>query len=58
MILFNTCSIIDAHPYPERKQNNFYHNIKPEIHRKKIRSFQHHNLHLLILYKGYQWVQL
>ena len=41
MILFNTCSIIDAHPYPERKQNTFYHNIKTEIHRKKIRSFQH-----------------
>ena len=39
MILFNTCSIIDAHPYPERKQNNFYHNIKPEIHRKKYEVF-------------------
>ena len=29
-----SCSIIDVHAYPERKQNNFYYNIKTEIHRK------------------------
>ena len=34
MILLSSCSIIDVHAYPERKQNNFYYNIKTEIHRK------------------------
>ena len=34
MILLNCCSIIDVHAYPERKQNNFYYNIKTETHRK------------------------
>ena len=29
-----SCSIIDVHVYPERKQNNFYYNIRTEIHRK------------------------
>ena len=27
------CSIIDIHAYPERKQNNFYYDIKTGIHR-------------------------
>ena len=31
MILLNSCSIIDVHAYPERKQNNFYYNIKTEV---------------------------
>ena len=34
MILLSFCSIIDVHAYPERKENNFYDNIKTEIHRK------------------------
>ena len=29
-----SCSIIDVYAYPERKQNNFYYNIKIEIHSK------------------------
>ena len=32
-----SCSVlalIDVHAYPEWKQNNFYYNIKTEIHRK------------------------
>ena len=31
MILLNSYSIIDVHAYPERKQNNFYYNIKTEV---------------------------
>ena len=34
MILFSSCSIIDVHAYSERKQNNFYYNIKTKLHRK------------------------
>ena len=34
MILFTSCSIIDVHAYPERKQNSFYFNIETETHRK------------------------
>ena len=34
MILVNSCSITDVHAYPERKQYNFYYNIKTGIHRK------------------------
>ena len=33
-ILLNSCSIIDVHGYPERKQDNLYYNIKTEIQRK------------------------
>ena len=34
MILLSSCSTIDIHAYPERKQNNFYYSIKTEIHGK------------------------
>ena len=33
-ILLNSCSIIDVHGYPERKQDNLYYNIKTEMQRK------------------------
>ena len=42
MILLSSCSIIDVHAYPERKQNNFYYNIKNKNTQKLIQNFQHH----------------
>ena len=34
-----SCSIIDVHAYSERKQNNFYYNVKTDIHRKFYNVF-------------------
>ena len=39
MILLSSCSIIDVHAYSERKQNNFYYNVKTDIHRKFYNVF-------------------
>ena len=40
-----SCSIIDVHVYPERKQNNFCLQNKNRNTQQIIESFQHHISH-------------
>ena len=61
MILLSSCSIIDVHAYPERKQNNFYYNIKTKKYTQNNTKFlaPHFTFNqVLILYKDYPWVKL
>ena len=39
-----SCSIIDVRAYSERKQNNFYYNIKNRNAQKLIQSFHQHHI--------------